>query len=275
MREDIGMWLVQIGKTPLLTMAEEVSLAKRIEVGDKKAKNALVEANLKLVVSIAKHYVDRGLSFSDLIQDGNIGLIRAAEKFDYQKGCKFSTYAIYWIRQAIERAIADQGRTIRIPNYMVETINRLIKVSSQLLQDLGREPTLDEIAREMGVSPDRVSEIIRITPEPLSLENLLDKEERSPLVDFIDDQDAISPYKAASNAILQENIEESLNKLTPRERDIIKMRFGLDDGCPGTLREVGRRFNLSRERIRKIVLQALGKMSRDLLREQLQESAQT
>ncbi|MCE5197918.1 MAG: RNA polymerase sigma factor RpoD [Armatimonadota bacterium] len=258
--DSVRMWLREIGKTPLLTMDEEIHLAKRIEAGDEEAKAVLTEANLRLVVSIAKRYSGRGMSFPDLIQEGNIGLIRAVEKFDYRKGYKFSTYATWWIRQAITRAIADQGRTIRIPVHMVETINRYIKTSSQLLQDLGREPSLDEIAREMGVPPDRVSEIIRIAPEPLSLETPIGEEEDSHLADFIEDQEAISPAEAASNLILREKIEESLNKLTPRERDVLKMRFGLDDGYSRTLEEVGRHFKVTRERIRQIEAKALKKL---------------
>ena len=258
--DSVRMWLREIGKTPLLTMAEEISLAKRIEAGDEEAKAVLTEANLRLVVSIAKRYSGRGMSFPDLIQEGNIGLIRAVEKFDYRKGYKFSTYATWWIRQAITRAIADQGRTIRIPVHMVETINRLIKTQSQLLQDLGREPTLDEVSREMGITPDRVSEIYRIAPEPLSLETPIGEEEDSHLADFIEDQEAVSPAEAASNMILREKIEESLNKLTPRERDVLKMRFGLDDGYSRTLEEVGRHFKVTRERIRQIEAKALKKL---------------
>ena len=258
--DSVRMWLREIGKTPLLTIVEEVSLAKRIEAGDEEAKAVLTEANLRLVVSIAKRYSGRGMSFPDLIQEGNIGLIRAVEKFDYRKGYKFSTYATWWIRQAITRAIADQGRTIRIPVHMVETINRLIKTQGQLLQDLGREPTLDEVAMEMGLAPDRVSEIMRVAPEPLSLETPIGEEEDSRLADFIEDQEAISPSEAASNLILREKIEESLNNLTPRERDVLKMRFGLDDGYSRTLEEVGRHFKVTRERIRQIEAKALKKL---------------
>ena len=258
--DSVRMWLREIGKTPLLTMDEEISLAKRIEAGDEEAKAVLTEANLRLVVSIAKRYSGRGMSFPDLIQEGNIGLIRAVEKFDYRKGYKFSTYATWWIRQAITRAIADQGRTIRIPVHMVETINRYLKTSSQMQQDLGRLPTSDEIAREMGIPTDRVSEIIRIAPEPLSLETPIGEEEDSHLADFIEDQEAISPAEAASNMILREKIEESLNKLTPRERDVLKMRFGLDDGYSRTLEEVGRHFKVTRERIRQIEAKALKKL---------------
>ncbi|MEN6520675.1 MAG: RNA polymerase sigma factor RpoD [Armatimonadota bacterium] len=258
--DSVRMWLREIGKTPLLTTEKEVSLAKRIEAGDEEAKATLTEANLRLVVSIAKRYSGRGMSFPDLIQEGNIGLIRAVEKFDYRKGYKFSTYATWWIRQAITRAIADQGRTIRIPVHMVETINRLIKTSGQLLQDLGREPTIEELGREMGLPTDRVSEIIRIAPEPLSLETPIGEEEDSHLADFIEDQEAISPAEAASNMILREKIEEVLNNLTPRERDVLKMRFGLDDGYSRTLEEVGRHFKVTRERIRQIEAKALKKL---------------
>lgn len=258
--DSVRMWLREIGKTPLLTNEKEVALAKRIEAGDEEAKAILTEANLRLVVSIAKRYSGRGMSFPDLIQEGNIGLIRAVEKFDYRKGFKFSTYATWWIRQAITRAIADQGRTIRIPVHMVETINRLIKTSGQLLQDLGREPTIEELGREMGLPTDRVSEIIRIAPEPLSLETPIGEEEDSHLADFIEDQEAISPAEAASNMILREKIEEVLNNLTPRERDVLKMRFGLDDGYSRTLEEVGRHFKVTRERIRQIEAKALKKL---------------
>jgi RNA polymerase primary sigma factor len=263
--DSVRMWLREIGKTPLLTTEEEIQLARRIE--DKsnpelaeEAKMILTEANLRLVVSIAKKYSGRGMSFPDLIQEGNIGLIRAVEKFDYRKGYKFSTYATWWIRQAITRAIADQGRTIRIPVHMVETINRLIKTSGHLLQELGREPTLEEIAREMDLTPERVSEIIRIAPEPLSLETPIGEEEDSHLSDFVPDDEAISPAEAASNLILREQIEDVLAKLTQRERDVLKMRFGLEDGYPRTLEEVGRHFKVTRERIRQIEAKALKKL---------------
>jgi RNA polymerase primary sigma factor len=263
--DSVRMWLREIGKTPLLTTEEEIELARRIE--DKanaelaeEAKMILTEANLRLVVSIAKKYSGRGMSFPDLIQEGNIGLIRAVEKFDYRKGYKFSTYATWWIRQAITRAIADQGRTIRIPVHMVETINRLIKTSGHLLQELGREPTLDEIAREMDIPVERVSEIIRIAPEPLSLETPIGEEEDSHLSDFVPDDEAISPAEAASNLILREQIEDVLAKLTQRERDVLKMRFGLEDGYPRTLEEVGRHFKVTRERIRQIEAKALKKL---------------
>jgi RNA polymerase primary sigma factor len=264
--DSVRMWLREIGKTPLLTTEEEIELARRIEnaeqdpEGAEQAKAILTEANLRLVVSIAKKYSGRGMSFPDLIQEGNIGLIRAVEKFDYRKGYKFSTYATWWIRQAITRAIADQGRTIRIPVHMVETINRLIKTSGHLLQKLGREPTLDEIAREMEMPVERVSEIIRIAPEPLSLETPIGEEEDSHLSDFVEDQEAISPAEAASNLMLREQIDDVLAKLTPREREVLKMRFGLDDGYPRTLEEVGRYFKVTRERIRQIEAKALRKL---------------
>jgi len=264
--DSVRMWLREIGKTRLLTSAEEVELAKRIENRDRdpeaaeEAKLILIEANLRLVVSIAKKYSGRGMSFPDLIQEGNIGLIRAVEKFDYRKGYKFSTYATWWIRQAITRAIADQGRTIRIPVHMVETINRLIKTSGQLVQRLGREPSIEEIAREMALSAERVSEIIRIAPEPLSLETPIGEEEDSHLADFVPDHDSASPSEAASNILLREQIDDVLGKLTPRERDVIRMRFGLDDGSPRTLEEVGRHFKVTRERIRQIEAKALKKL---------------
>jgi RNA polymerase primary sigma factor len=258
--DSVRMWLREIGKTPLLTLDAEIDLAKRIEKGEHAAKDILTRANLRLVVSIAKRYSGRGMAFPDLIQEGNIGLIRAVEKFDYRKGYKFSTYATWWIRQAITRAIADQGRTIRIPVHMVETINRLIKTSSQLLQELGREPTLDELARALDMPIERVSEIIRIAPEPLSLETPIGEEEDSHLADFIEDHEIVSPAEAASNMILREKIEEALDLLTPRERDVLIMRFGLEDGCSRTLEEVGRHFRVTRERIRQIEAKALKKL---------------
>src|SRR5712691_7255012 len=263
--DSVRMWLREIGKTPLLTTEEEIELARRIE--DKsnpelaeEAKMILTEANLRLVVSIAKKYSGRGMSFPDLIQEGNIGLIRAVEKFDYRKGYKFSTYATWWIRQAITRAIADQGRTIRIPVHMVETINRLIKTSSQLLQENGREPTLDELARALDLPVERVSEIIRIAPEPLSLETPIGEEEDSHLADFVEDRDAMSPSEAAANTLLRREIEDALDKLTGRERRVLQLRFGLEDGRTRTLEEVGREFNVTRERIRQIEAKALRKL---------------
>ncbi len=264
--DSVRMWLREIGKTTLLTPHEEIRLAKRIENWEKDPKGAmdaktkLTEANLRLVVSIAKKYSGRGLSFPDLIQEGNIGLIRAVEKFDYRKGYKFSTYATWWIRQAITRAIADQGRTIRIPVHMVETINRLIKTQGQLTQKLGREPTVEEIGREMDLPPDRVSEIQKIAPEPLSLETPIGEEEDSHLADFVEDQDAMSPSEAAANMLLRREIDDALGKLTPREREVLRMRFGLDDGSPRTLEEVGRYFKVTRERIRQIEAKALKKL---------------
>jgi RNA polymerase primary sigma factor len=259
--DSVRMWLREIGKTPLLTQEQELSLARRIERGDEEAKVILTQANLRLVVSIAKRYGGRGISFSDLIQEGNIGLLRAVEKYDYRKGFKFSTYATWWIRQAITRAIADQGRTIRIPVHMVETINRLVKLSSQLLQELGREPTLDELAKEMGTSIERVSEIMRIAPEPLSLETPVGEEEDSHLSDFVPDDEGRAPSEAAARAVLRERIDMVLNSLTDRERDVVKMRFGLEgDGSPHTLEEVGRHFRVTRERIRQIEAKALKKL---------------
>ncbi|MCC6730652.1 MAG: RNA polymerase sigma factor RpoD [Chthonomonadales bacterium] len=258
--DSVRMWLREIGRTPLISMDREIHLARRIEQGDRQAKDELTQANLRLVVSIAKRYTGRGMSFPDLIQEGNIGLIRAVEKFDFRKGYKFSTYATWWIRQAITRAIADQGRTIRIPVHMVETINRLIKTSSQLLQELGREPTMEELARELEMPLERVAEIIRIAPEPLSLETPIGEEEDSHLADFIEDHEAVSPAEAATNRILREKIEEALDQLTPRERDVLIMRFGLEDGCSRTLEEVGRHFRVTRERIRQIEAKALRKL---------------
>jgi len=264
--DSVRMWLREIGKTPLLTPAEEIRLAKMIESRDRdpegamEAKGLLTESNLRLVVSIAKKYSGRGMSFPDLIQEGNIGLIRAVEKFDYRRGYKFSTYATWWIRQAITRAIADQGRTIRIPVHMVETINRLIKTQGQLTQRLGRDPTVEEIAREMELSPERVMEIQRVAPEPLSLETPIGEEEDSHLADFVEDQEAPSPAEAATNILLRREIEDALCKLTPREREVIRMRFGLEDGTPRTLEEVGRYFKVTRERIRQIEAKALKKL---------------
>jgi RNA polymerase primary sigma factor len=259
--DSVRMWLREIGKTHLLTMDQEVRLAKRIERGDEHAKRILTQANLRLVVSIAKRYSGRGMSFPDLIQEGNIGLIRAVEKFDYRKGWKFSTYATWWIRQAITRAIADQGRTIRIPVHMVETINRLVKLSSSLLQELGREPTLDELASAMGTTVERVSEIMRIAPEPLSLETPVGEEDDSHLSDFVQDEDSTALPEMASRAMLRDRIERLLNELSDRERDVLKLRFGLTpEGCPHTLEEVGRHFRVTRERIRQIEAKAIKKL---------------
>jgi RNA polymerase primary sigma factor len=275
--DSVRMWLREIGKTPLLTMAQEVKLARTIAEAEGKtpeayfAKEKLIQANLRLVVSIAKRYSGRGMTFPDLIQEGNIGLIRAVEKFDYTKGYKFSTYATWWIRQAITRAIADQGRTIRIPVHMVETINRLIKTSSHLLQELGREPTLDELAKELELPVERVSEIIRIAPEPLSLETPIGEEEDSHLADFIQDQETVSPDDAASHQLLRERIVEVLSELSSRERDVLRMRFGLDDGYPRTLEEVGRHFHVTRERIRQIEAKAIKKLRHAKRRKKLEE----
>jgi RNA polymerase primary sigma factor len=259
--DSVHMWLREIGKTRLLSFDQEVALAKRIERGDEAAKMLLTEANLRLVVSIAKRYSGRGMSFPDLIQEGNLGLMRAVEKYDYRKGFKFSTYATWWIRQAISRAIADQGRTVRIPVHMVETINRLVRLSAGLLQELGREPTVDELARAMGTTPERVSEIMRIAPEPISLETPVGEEEESHLGDFLPDLDAFPPTEAAAQTMLRDQIDRVLGKLTDRERDVMKLRFGLvADGNPRTLEEVGRHFQVTRERIRQIEAKAMKKL---------------
>lgn len=258
--DPVRMYLKEIGKVNLLTAEEEIELAKRMEEGDEDAKKRLAEANLRLVVSIAKRYVGRGMLFLDLIQEGNLGLIKAVEKFDYRKGYKFSTYATWWIRQAITRAIADQARTIRIPVHMVETINKLIRVSRQLLQELGREPTPEEIAKEMEMSVDRVREILKISQEPVSLETPIGEEEDSHLGDFIPDEDAPAPDTAASHTLLREQLSEVLQTLTPREEKVLRLRFGLEDGRSRTLEEVGREFNVTRERIRQIEAKALRKL---------------
>lgn len=258
--DPVRMYLKEIGRVPLLSAPEEIELARKVEAGDEYAKRRLAEANLRLVVSIAKRYVGRGMLFLDLIQEGNLGLIKAVEKFDYQKGYKFSTYATWWIRQAITRAIADQARTIRIPVHMVETINKLIRVSRQLLQTLGREPSAEEIAEEMEMSPERVREIIKIAQEPVSLETPIGEEEDSHLGDFIEDQDAPAPAEAASFRLLKEQLEDVLNTLTPREEKVLRLRFGLDDGRARTLEEVGQIFNVTRERIRQIEAKALRKL---------------
>jgi len=258
--DPVRMYLREIGKIPLLTPEEEVELAKRIEAGDLEAKKKLMAANLRLVVSIAKKYIGRGMLFLDLIQEGNLGLSRAAEKFDYRKGFKFSTYATWWIRQAITRAIADQARTIRIPVHMVETINKLIRVSRQLVQKLGREPTAEEIAKEMGIDAERVAEIQRIAQEPVSLETPIGEEEDSQLGDFLEDKELLSPDDAAANQLLREELENMIDELAPREREVLRLRFGLEDGHPYTLEEVGRRFGVTRERIRQIEAKALRKL---------------
>lgn len=258
--DPVRMYLKEIGKVPLLSAEEEIELALRMEQGDEEAKKKLAEANLRLVVSIAKRYVGRGMLFLDLIQEGNLGLIKAVEKFDYRKGFKFSTYATWWIRQAITRAIADQARTIRIPVHMVETINKLIRVSRQLLQELGREPTPEEIAEEMKMPVERVREILKISQEPVSLETPIGEEEDSHLGDFIPDDDAPAPADAASHTLLKEQLSEVLDTLTPREEKVLRLRFGLEDGRSRTLEEVGKEFDVTRERIRQIEAKALRKL---------------
>ena len=258
--DPVRMYLKEIGKVPLLSAEEEIELAKRMEAGDEEAKRRLSEANLRLVVSISKRYVGRGMLFLDLIQEGNLGLIKAVEKFDYRKGYKFSTYATWWIRQAITRAIADQARTIRIPVHMVETINKLIRVSRQLLQEYGREPLPEEIAEEMGIPEDKVREIIKIAQEPVSLETPIGEEEDSHLGDFIPDDDAPAPAEAAAFTMLKEQLMNVLSTLTPREEMVLKLRFGLEDGRARTLEEVGREFKVTRERIRQIEAKALRKL---------------
>ncbi len=258
--DPVRMYLKEIGKVPLLTADEEIELAQRMEEGDEEAKKRLCEANLRLVVSIAKRYVGRGMLFLDLIQEGNLGLIKAVEKFDYRKGYKFSTYATWWIRQAITRAIADQARTIRIPVHMVETINKLIRVSRQLLQEYGREPQPEEIAAEMGIPEDKVREIIKIAQEPVSLETPIGEEEDSHLGDFIPDDDAPAPAEAAAFTLLKEQLMSVLSTLTPREEMVLKLRFGLEDGRARTLEEVGKEFKVTRERIRQIEAKALRKL---------------
>jgi RNA polymerase primary sigma factor len=258
--DPVRMYLKEIGKVDLLTAEEEVELAKGMEKGDEECKRRLAEANLRLVVSIAKRYVGRGMQFLDLIQEGNLGLIKAVEKFDYRKGYKFSTYATWWIRQAITRAIADQARTIRIPVHMVETINKLIRVSRQLVQELGRDPKPEEIAEEMDIPVEKVREIMKISQEPVSLETPIGEEEDSHLGDFIPDDDAPAPAEAAAHILLKEQLNDVLDTLTPREEKVLRLRFGLDDGRARTLEEVGREFRVTRERIRQIEAKALRKL---------------
>ena len=258
--DPVRMYLKEIGRVPLLTAQQEIELAKRMEKGDVSAQKELAEANLRLVVSIAKRYVGRGMMFLDLIQEGNLGLIKAVEKFDYNKGYKFSTYATWWIRQAITRAIADQARTIRIPVHMVETINKLVRVSRALLQEYGREPTAEEIAEKMEVPVERVREIMKIAQEPVSLETPIGEEEDSHLGDFIEDHEAQAPADVASFTLLKEQLTEVLSTLTPREKDVLKLRFGLEDGKARTLEEVGKNFHVTRERIRQIEAKALRKL---------------
>ena len=260
--DPVKTYLKEIGRVPLLSAEEEAALARAAQAGDEDARRRLSEANLRLVVSVAKRYAGRGLPFLDLIQEGNLGLIKAVEKFDYTKGYKFSTYATWWVRQAITRAIADQARTIRIPVHMVETINKLIRVNRQLAQELGRDPTPAEIAKEMGISESKVREIIKIAQEPVSLETPIGEEEDSHLGDFIEDENAPAPAEVASNAMMREQLQEVLHTLTPREEKVIRLRFGLEDGQAHTLEEVGKEFNVTRERIRQIEVKALRKIKR-------------
>ena len=260
MDDPVRMYLKEIGKVPLLTAEEEIELAKKIELGDEEAKQKLAEANLRLVVSIAKRYVGRGMLFLDLIQEGNLGLIKAVDKFDYRKGYKFRTYATWWIRQAITRAIADQARTIRIPVHMVETINKIMRVSRQLVQELGREPSAEEIAKKLDMPVEKVREIIKIAQEPVSLETPIGEEEDSHLGDFIQDDNVPVPAEAAAYTMLKEQIGEVLTSLTPREQLVLRLRFGLDDGRSRTLEEVGKEFNVTRERIRQIEAKSLRKL---------------
>ena len=258
--DPVRMYLKEIGKIPLLTPEREMYLAEQITLGNKAAKDELIEANLRLVVSIAKRHVGKGMYFLDLIQEGNLGLIKAVEKFDYSKGYKFSTYATWWIRQAITRAIADQARTIRIPVHMVETIHKVSRTARQLLQELGREPTTDEIAESLGITADKVREIMKIAQDPVSLETPIGEEEDSHLGDFVEDNDSPAPSDSASYSLLREQLCNSLHTLTPREEQVIKLRFGLEDGRPRTLEEVGKKFEITRERIRQIEAKALRKL---------------
>lgn len=269
--DPVRMYLKEIGRVPLLTAEEEVDLALKIEEGNQEAKQKLAEANLRLVVSIAKRYVGRGMQFLDLIQEGNMGLMKAVEKFDYRKGFKFSTYATWWIRQAITRAIADQARTIRIPVHMVETINKLIRIQRQLLQDLGREPTPEEIGAEMDLPTEKVREILKIAQEPVSLETPIGEEDDSHLGDFIEDQEATSPADHAAYELLKEQLEDVLDTLTDREENVLRLRFGLDDGRTRTLEEVGKVFGVTRERIRQIEAKALRKLRHPSRSKQLRD----
>lgn len=271
MNDPVRMYLKEIGRVPLLNAQQEVELAQRIEKGDEEAKQKLAEANLRLVVSIAKRYVGRGMHFLDLIQEGNMGLMKAVEKFDYRKGFKFSTYATWWIRQAITRAIADQARTIRIPVHMVETINKLIRIQRQLLQDLGREPTPEEIGAEMDIPTPKVRDILKIAQEPVSLETPIGEEDDSHLGDFIEDDDATSPEDHASYELLKEQLENVLDTLTDREENVLRLRFGLDDGRTRTLEEVGKVFGVTRERIRQIEAKALRKLRHPSRSKQLKD----
>ncbi len=269
--DPVKMYLKDIGKVPLLSGEEEIELARLMQEGDEDAKQKLSEANLRLVVSIAKRYVGRGMLFLDLIQEGNLGLMKAVEKFDYTKGFKFSTYATWWIRQAITRAIADQARTIRIPVHMVETINRQVRVSRSLLQQLGREPTPEEIAKEMGISEEKVVEIQKIAQDPVSLETPIGEEEDSHLVDFIEDDKTVAPSDVAAYAMLKEQMISVLHKLTPREEMVLRLRYGIDDGRPRTLEEVGKEFNVTRERIRQIEAKALRKLRHPSKKKRLED----